>query len=366
MRRLLGILVIALLAAFPAGIVQAAVPPPTLDLVEAYGFSNVLETDDRLILVRYDLPKDEWQLDSTDVNPPAIPVAYMVEATCETPVEPIRLDDPCYTSIYNGMVLHTFYDGVKGAPGVTQIGIRSIPRIWQGLSGIYIRAGHGLPAPGAPSGTFETCIEGSSTVFTGPNFTTNPVECMNPLWITIPSVAEKENLVAILTSLMTNIQDEMNVTVNTYVDQGIITQSGAIMPREAMSAIATAAPNAFYVGIAQPWSDFNLALTPTALETNIATANQSGRIYEAFDGAAAQYLGTTPTVLGGVTFLLLAIIVVMAVGFVTRSIMYGSILGVLVLMMGMFAGLFPVAGLFVLLAVLLLLGSTYIFRRFPS
>ncbi|MAX59667.1 MAG: hypothetical protein CL755_12645 [Chloroflexi bacterium] len=366
MRKLVAIFTLVVLATLPVGVVAAAVAPPPIDLVEAYGFSNVLETDDRLILVRYDLPLDDWQIDSSMVSPPTLPVAFMVDATCETPTEPITLVDPCYTSIYNGMVLHTFYDGARGGPGVTQIGIRSIPRIWQGLSGIYIRAGHGLPDPGGPSSSFETCIEGSSTIFTGPNFTSTPVECLNPLWITIPSVAEKENMVAILTSLMTNVQDEMNQTVNTYVDQNIITQTGAVIPREAMSAIGTAAPNAFYVGIDQPWTDFDLTLTPTALETGIATANQSGRIYEAFGGVAAEYLGTTPTVLGGIFFLTFAIVVVMTVGLVTRSVMYGSMLGVLVLICGMFAGLFPVAGLFVLIGLLLLLGSTYIFRRFPT
>ena len=365
MRKLFALIAITLLATLPAGIVSAQVAPPTLDLVEAYGFSNVLENDDRLILIRYDLPLADWQIDANTVTPP-FPTAFMVDAVCETPTEPVQLKDPCYTSLKSGMVLNTFYNGTRGGAGVTQVGIRSVPRIGDGLSGIYIRAGHGLAPIGAPSAGYEVCVEGSSTVFALPTYNATPVECMNPVWITIPSVSEKENMTAILTSLMTNIQEELNQPVNTYVDQGIITQSGAIMPREAMSAIATAAPNAFYVGVVQPWSDFDLTLTPTALEQSVANANQSERIYQAFDGVALEYLGTTPTVLGGVTFLIFAIIVVMAVGFVTRSIMYGSMLGILVLICGMFAGLFPVAGLFVLIGLLLLLGSTYVFRRFPT
>ena len=47
MRKLLALITISLLATLPTGIVSAQVAPPTLDLVEAYGFSNVLENDDR-------------------------------------------------------------------------------------------------------------------------------------------------------------------------------------------------------------------------------------------------------------------------------------------------------------------------------
>ena len=105
MRKLLAIFTIALLATLPVGSVSAQVAPPTLDLVEAYGFSNVLEADDRLILVRYDLPLADWQIDANTVAPP-FPTEFMVDAVCETPTEPIQLKDPCYTSLKSGMVLN--------------------------------------------------------------------------------------------------------------------------------------------------------------------------------------------------------------------------------------------------------------------
>mgnify|MGYP000858899774 FL=1 len=61
-----------------------------------------------------------------------------------------------------------------------------------------------------------------------------------------------------------------------------------------------------------------------------------------------------------------ALVVIMAVGMWTRSITYGSILGMLVLITGMFAGVINVAIVFGLISILLVLGSTYVFRRFPQ
>ena len=352
------------LYAISAGVVSAQVSPPTIDNIEAYGFSNVLEDDDRLILVRYELPLADWQIDASTANPP-FPTAFMVDATC-TPSETINLKDPCYTSLLSGMVLHTFYDGVPGNPGVSQTGIRSVPRVGFGMSGIYISPGHGLAPPGAPSAAYQTCVEGSSTVFTLPTYSSRPVDCLHPIWLPLPAVGQSTDLATVLVSMGDIIESDMNQPVNSFVDMDVLTEIGSIMPKEAFSPMANAAPTAFYAAVTQPWRDFDLAVTPTALDTAVGSAAQSSRIYQAFDGAANQYFGTTPAVLGSIFFIVIAVTVVMAVTMVTNSVTYGSMLGMLVLVAAMFTGVLPIAALWVLLAILLLLGGTYVFRRFPQ
>ena len=364
-KKLLSIFTVVILTVLGVGSVSAQIAPPPMQMIEAYGFENVLELDDRLILIRYELPLEDsvgpvWQTDTTANQ---YPTAFMRDASC---ADADNLKDACYTSLRTGMVLHTMYDGVRGGTGVTQVGIRSAPRIGDGVSAIYIRAGHGLAPVGAPSASYETCLEGSATTFILPTYSSRPIECANPLWIPTTSVLDKDSMVTILVSMMQNVQDDLDWPVNSFVDQSVITETGSIMPKEAFSAIASAAPRAFYAAIQQPWTDVNIVPTPTALDITVETNAQAGRIYQAFDGAGAQYFGTTAQVLGGIGFVAFALVVIMAVGMWTRSITYGSILGMLVLITGMFAGVINVAIVFGLISILLVLGSTYVFRRFPQ
>tara|TARA_R100000808_G_scaffold12437_1_gene30967 strand:+ start:11171 stop:12286 length:1116 start_codon:yes stop_codon:yes gene_type:complete len=339
---------------------EAAVDPPTYDLFEAYGFENVLEQDDRLILIRYDVDLSLWQN-----------TTYMVDPVCETYTNDTttreKLIDPCLTSIKPGMLLHTFYDGTKGDPGVLQQGLRLLPRIGDGMSGLYIRAGHGLaPVGSTTSNGYRTCLEGSPTFFVPPTYTGPPITCSALIWTNTLNVQDKAGMTSVLRQMMANIEEDMVFPVNTLIAQDKITEPGVVMPREAFTSIVRAAPEAFYTGITNPWKNIEVVPTPTVQENAIQNEATSSTIYKAFDGVAAEYFGTSATVFGGLVILMVAAIAVMAVGAVTGSITLGAIMGFLFLMMGVFLGIVHVGALWATIALLTLVGSTYVFRKFPS
>ena len=359
-----GVFLVMAVESVGATVNMSPVPPPDIELFEAYGFENVLEPDDRLLLVRYELPLDPWQSATTTT---ANPERYMVNATCTEVEGIVSLEDTCYTSLYPGMVLNTFYDGTRGGSGVTQHGIRTIPRVGDGLSGIYIRAGHSLaPAGSATANTYQVCVEGSPTVFANPLYTVQPVGCLNPIWYATTGTEDKVGMTGVLLQLGLNLEEEMIKPVNYFVAQDKITENGVTMPREAFTGIVRAAPNAFYTGIKQPWRDVSQVVQETNTEALIRSDTENTRIYLAFEGAAQQYFGTSAKVFGGLTMLLIGAIAVMAVGATTGSITLGSITGFLILMMGVFLGVVHVGALWATIGILTLVGSTYVFRKFPS
>lgn len=382
MKRLGAVFFGVLMVAISAGAVGAAVAPPTVELFEAYGFENVLEPDDRLILVRYELPFSEWSNASTTDT---FPTAFMIKANNETSPAGTDcfalaanyltddnniqqfLEDACFTSLKTGMVLQTFYDGTRGGAGVIQHGIRTLPRIADGLSAIYIRAGHSLaPAGSATANSYQTCIEGSPTIFTGPAYSSQPVACLVPIWYDTVNVEDKSGMTSVLNQLMLNLEEEMILPVNTFVASDKITENGITMPREAFTAMVRAAPDAFYTGVTNPWTDIRQVPTPTVQELAIAGSAESSTIYKAFDGVASQYFGTTGKVFGGLVILMLAAAAVMAVGAVTGSITLGSITGFLLLLVGVFLGIVHIGALWAAIGLLTLVGSMYIFRKMPS
>ena len=382
------LLTVALLAvavwAIPSVAMASPVAPPTVNLFEAHGFANVMEPDDRLILIRYELPLDEWQFDgltATTTNPvvnalTGDPVDYMRNATCTelTSLSTTNpLPDSCYTSLLSGMVTQTFYDGAGSDPASTNLGIRTLPRIGDGMSGVYIRAGHGLaPLSGGSSAeqdalnTYQTCLQGSSTTFVQPTFTANFQLCLNPIWHPTTLVTDKDALTHTNVQMTLNIQEEMNEPVNKFVAEDTITEEGIIFAREAFTLMVQASPRAFYTGVSQPWTDFDTSVTPTALENELTTGAQATTMYKAVVDTGSWYFGIEPNVAGTVGALLLVMATVTATAITTRSVTYPAVLGFMVLLGATFMGFVPVAGMWVAMAGFLTIGGIVIFRKMPQ
>jgi hypothetical protein len=357
--------------------------PPTANVYEAHGFANVMEPDDRLILIRYDLPLAEWAFDgktATTTNPvhnaSDVSVSYMKNATC-TEISSLSstnpLPDSCYTSLLSGIVTHQFFNGVASDPDSQNLGIRTLPRIGDGMSGLYIRAGHGLaPLSGGTDAeqaelqTYETCLTGAVNVFTAPTFTGNINICLKPIWHPTALVTDKSSLTQTMVAMVLNIQEEMEEPVNRFVAQDVITEEGIVFPREAFTLAVQASPDAFYTGVSQPWLDYDTDAVPSALEKQLETGAQATTMYKAVVDTGSWYFGMEPNVSGTLGAFALIGIVVTATAVMTRGVTYPAVLGLLVLLGATFMGFVPVAGVWVAMAGFLTLGATVIFRKFPQ
>ena len=244
---------------------------PTMTLLEAHGFQHLIAEGDILILVRYELPKDDWRVDSGDssFHP------YLEEATCFEANEG-NLLYRCWTSLLSGVATQTFYDGSQASGFLT--GNRNLPRIGHGLSAIYIGSGHSLTFGNT---TYETCVEGSATLFSP-----RTVDCDTLLWHTVVDAdsdgaflddapAFNDN---ILVQIGANLEEATPGRVGQYVSNARITPMGSLFFSEAFTGIPLAAPEAFQIG-AQSRDREGLALTDadTTAEATITTdsANNS-------------------------------------------------------------------------------------------
>lgn len=357
--------------------------PPEVNVYEAHGFANVMEPDDRLILIRYELPLDQWQFDgktATTTNPVHdandVSVSYMKNATC-TDLSSLSstnpLPDSCYTSLLSGIITQQFFNGLASDPNSQNLAIRTLPRVGDGMSGLYIRAGHGLaPLSGGSDAeqaelqTYETCVTGAVNVFSAPTFTGNINICLKPIWHPTTLVTEKDALSQTYVNMVMNIQEEMNEPVNRYVAQDVITEEGIIFPREAFTLAVQSAPTAFYTGVSQPWLDYNTVPTPSAFEQQLETGAQATTMYKAVVDTGSWYFGMEANVAGTLGAFALIGIVVTATAIMTRGVTYPAVLGLLVLLGATFMGFVPVAGVWVAMAGFLTLGATVIFRKFPQ
>lgn len=329
------ILAIAIRPAFAAN--------PTISIHEAHAFEHVLETDDLLILVRYELPTDDWR--SAD---------YMVDHTCDDVDD---LDDNCWNSLETGMVLHTLYDDDRDTGMLS--GVRTISRIGHSLSGIYLEAGHGLTWDDT---SYETCVEGSSTTFSPV-----PNACFTLFWHSSDDLASTSAVIEpYLVQMALNIEEEFPKTPTTFVNMDKITDEGVRFAREAFPAIMSVVPGAFFAGVDHAFDDFGPDATPTDLESGIETAAQASSVWQSAEDVAGEYFGMSVGTWGSVLTLLVAGVVVAAGARITGSAAMGVLVGSTVVGTGLFMDFLPIEPLWVVVAVMLVLGGSVIFARFPS
>ncbi len=272
----LGVLVWASLMVTVAEAVDP-VTNPVMELEEGHGFQHVIAEGDLLILIRYELPKSAWRIDTADVaaHTSSAPfIAYMEEGKCHDDDE-ANLIDFCYTSLFSGVALHSFYDGPQDTATLQRS--RTVPRVSHGISGVYLGTGHGLTFGDA---TYRTCLEGSATLFSP-----RTVECEPLIWHDIATSTAHATLLEAgratngdaFVSIAENLQTAAAGLREQIVVNQLITPTGAIYFKEAYTNIARAAPGAF--AVSQPIAeDIVLATADTAAEDSIQ-AEASGSLF---------------------------------------------------------------------------------------
>ena len=275
------------------GSAHAAADEP-ITLSEAHGFQCLVTTNavtaadcDLLVLVRYELPKDDWR--ST---------TYMEVTTCFDDNE-LDFLDLCWTSLLNGIVTMTFYDGPQ-ATGI-QVRARNLPRVGHGLAALYSGAGHGLTFGDT---TYQACIEPSATVFTPA--TPKCLDITN--WHTVTDSDSDGMMIdqartinaAALQDIAANLQEALPGRTEAIATNGLITPTGAIFFSEAYTNSVKAAPAAFAIA-EQIQDDVTLGSSNTAAETTIATEAQASSLWGYVNDFNNNHLGSmNMNVVGGV------------------------------------------------------------------
>lgn len=330
--------------------VSAQVAPPTVDVFETFGFSNVLEEGDVMVLVRYNLPTSEWRKDATTTP-------FMADSTCSVSEDKDDLKDRCWTSLKSGVVTHNLYDAPIADGGFNH-GVRKLPRIGDGLSAIYLRSGHGITIGTA---TAQSCIQGSSTIFS-PN-----VEiCSSVIWQASTSLGDNSALTNALIQTMTNLEANMNMQVGSFVSNQVITEAGILFPMEAMPAIVKGAPDAFYSGVSSQFDDYSTVPQGSALESAIIANTSNSTIYKALDNVGQQYLGMNVRTFGTLGTFTLALIVLLGVGGVLKNMVVGTACAFVVVLAGTFMGLVLPHIIWTVVAVCVMFGATFLYRRMPQ
>ena len=325
---------------------EASAQSVTLMIFESQGFQNVLETGDLLVLIRYELPTADWQTAAT--SPP-----YMIDATCDDVTD---VEDACYTSLTSGTALQTLYDAAR-ATGALR-GSRTLPRIANGLSGLYFAAGHGLTFG---TTTYEACIEGSATLFA-----TVPTSCMTISWQSSSDLNGNQTVMEnILPQVVSNLQEAASAPTNSYVEADKITLMGMIFAREAFSLLNSVVPNAFVASVGAVDFEFSPTVTAGSLETELQTAAQNSDAYLGVQAVSLQLFGVSIHTFGAfTTFIVGAVVIVGLVGFASPQVAAISFL--LIGMFGVMMFFVPIQLLFVVLAVLVVLGFQWLYKKLPT
>ncbi len=335
-KRYVGGIVLAIvlyMAALSGAGAQTADPPSTI--FEAQGLqclvtseSVATSTCDMLILMRYNLPKNDWRAESGGEP------LYMDTVDCVDDDEQ-NLLDPCQTSLLSGIVMQSFYSGPQGT-GQLQ-GLRTLPRIGHGLSGLYLEAGHGLTFG---DNTFETCIEVSSTVFSP----ATPV-CANITWneFTFEDASALDRTLYEHAQLVNaSVAEEMASSLQAVIPglQAIITSNqfispfGTVMFREAYSRFPSATPDAFAVSRSNQ-SDVELSEVPTAAEVAISVEAAESLLFGYMeDWGVNHWGGASAQLVGGVVMIFIAVIAFTIIFMWLKSIFFGVAIAGLILFGG--------------------------------
>lgn len=344
------------LASLSSTPVFAAHTNPNLNLNQALAFRHVVETDDLLVLIWYELPKAEWRTPAAGMAG-----AHMVVTSCLAADQTAIKDtsdwaNDCWTSLNEAIVVQTLWDGAGGTSNLKSL--RALPRVGHGLSAVYLKAGHGLTWN---TTTFQTCIEGSASTWT-----TVPRTCLNLNWQDSASLTATPAVIEPwLVQLMLNLQQSNALPKNTFVSGAKITQTGTIFPREAFPVIMSIVPGAFFVGIAQAFQDFSPS-TATPLSSSISTEAQASTVWKSVNSVRAEYLGVSVRTFGAIGFMLAALAVAIGAMMTMGNPAMAAFLGAMVVAVGVFMDLVPLAAVFVALAVMVVLGGAWLFRRVPG
>ena len=332
---------------------------PSMAISEVHGFQHLIEENDMMILVRYEMPKTEWRIDQADVNAETSTepfVAYMEEADCFENNEN-NLMDLCYRSLLSGIATQTFYDGDPDGSGSLKAN-RTLPRVGQGLSGLYLGTGHGLTFGDT---SYESCVEGSATVFSP-----RTVLCQSVLWHSVATTtanpgimaAAREQNAPVLVSIAENLESEAAGKFGAFVVNRRITPMGAIMFIEAYTNIQRGAPDAFAAN-EEDKADVRLSGDKTAAQIEIDTQAQNSKFYNyVADFADGRLKGTNVNLVGGVIIIIIGMVVLAVVLSIIKSLMAAVIMAALTVFgFGVLNGLFDMTLFMIVLLIVFALGA---------
>ena len=309
---------------------EAVVANPTMTLNEALGMQHLIEEGDMLIIVRYELPKNDWRVD----DDPDIADPFMEKDSCFEDDERDLLD-LCWTSLLSGVASHTFYDGDQdGTPAASLVRQRTLPRVGHGISGVYIGTGHSLTFGNT---SYETCLEGAAATFSP-----RTVACTTIVWNTVTDTdgdgsfiddAPAQNALT-FQDLANNLGGDLPGRAEAVVTNNLITPVGVIFFSEAFSNAVRAAPAAFAVS-EQLETALTLPNTNTAAETDIEAAAAESRIRGWVSDFNTNRFGGSLSIrlVGGVFSALVATLIGIAVGYHLRNL-YAAIVIMALVMFG--------------------------------
>ena len=332
---LVGVLLVAL---WIGRGVSAEAVGPTLVLYESHAFRHVIESNDLLVLVRYKLPKADWQN-----------TTYMDNPTCENAKD---LSDDCWVSLKPGVALQTLYAGSGELWSV-----RNLPRIENGISAVYLPPGHSVPWGDT---AVRSCLDGPS------NITPKPQVCASLLWHASATVADTPEVIRpVLVQMVLNLEVEAKRPRNTYVNIDKITEQGMIFPREAFPAILFLVPKAFISGVSSAFTDYYPPSGVGALEGQITGQRQTSPFYQNLAIVAREFFGLPVHMVGSLFFFSLALLLGAGLFWATGNPVLGIVVAGMVVLAGSLAGFVPIAGVFAAVAVIITVGVAWVFRRIP-
>jgi len=346
-RRIAGIflsIVAALLMAgvFSTNIASAQASPPTT-LAEAYAFRHVVETDDLLVVVRFDLPVGTWQ-----------DAAYMLNPTCESDESDFQdIEAPCYTSLQEGNAFQKLY-GTSQAAGLLRA-IKDLPRVGPGISAVYLPAGHDITWGNAET---QTCIEVGSSLATTPS-------CSTLQWNDTASIVTFGGTAQPFISALTlTAQTVMDQRQGRFVINGKVTEIGIIFWRESFPAILALSPVSFMIGTDNPFVDL---VTPTppagALDSTITTAAEATALYTGVSSVGQEYLGFSGRFLGTLISLLLMGIVGIFIFRYTDDVRLALLGTFFPAAFGVYLSWIPLQWAFAFVALTFTIGISWIIRK---
>lgn len=194
---------------------------------------SIVEPNDLLCQIRYELPQsisdgvsDAWCAELNNPNGCA--------STPANPTEP--------TSMPTGKARIALWQncGATCATG-SIIAIRDVPRIWHGISAIYVPESAGVTWADS---TIRMCVESVPGAFT-----TDEQACISPAWSTASNTttAQRDDAGDSLVTNLTNLQSLRLQALNTYVSNGLITEAGTLFAKEMLESAVILFPGVFKV-----------------------------------------------------------------------------------------------------------------------
>lgn len=350
----------------------ATPPPPTVTLSEVHFFEDVYETGDILMIGRFVLPLLDWQSDTCQgtpyvgTNPIATRCMNFVSSTANAVVCTDAKDftDRCYTAVL---------PGVASAKVVTSaaviIGYAELARVGAGLTGMYFCAPSSTICTGnaASSITWEdsalqVCIDGPTTV------TPRPEQCKSDAginWHTSVSIAATQALApAVFQGIYASLTIDASAGKTQLLNNGQITDQGALFAQEAWAGIVNAIPELFVSAVSNGTGNFNPAAAQAGHSlTDQTTQAQTGGVYKTLN-SGGQFWGLNGVTFGSFVWMFIGLVVFTVVtGFSGGMPHVGALAGWIVLFAGAWFGSVPWAAFMILSLLLIAVGSTYFFRE---